>query len=301
MFLAAEAEGCGLTLAEFGEVLSVVGAKCNFGQPSAVVPDPRQCAAFVRGLRLADLALAHACALGRESAWKRFLDLYRASLTKAAIAITRSATLGEELADSLYAELYGLRQTAPEDAGGAGGRLRRSPLASYSGRGSLMGWLRTTLAQRHVDLHRRTRRETPLADFDAPAPQTAPAPLPAHLLYLKHALTQTIRSLSPEDRFLLSAYFLDQRTLLEIGRILHVHEATVSRRIKRLAADLREELLLNLRLGGMNMRAAEEVLGIDPRDLEINLHWLLQTSQASPFQEEAALQTEAKQAETGQS
>ena len=117
-----------------------------------------------RSLHLSELALAHSCALGREAAWQRFLSLYRSSLTQAAIAITGSATVGHELADSLYAELYGLRELDGQ---------RRSPLASYSGRGSLLGWLRTTLAQRHIDYHRRTRREAPLDNVDVPAAEVS--------------------------------------------------------------------------------------------------------------------------------
>ena len=287
LFLAAECEDKGLTLQDFAAMLTAVGLRCNFNQPPSVMPDSNQRAAFVRSLRLADLTLSHACVLGRrEAAWKCFLDLYRGPLTKAAVSITRSATLGEDLADSLYAELYGIRQKDAKHPSDASKLQRDSLLASYSGRGSLLGWLRTILAQRFVDYRRRAHRETPVGDFVAPAPQPAAKPLPAHLVFLRHALDRTFRSLNPENRFLLSAYFLDQRTLVEIGHILHVHEATVSRRIKRLSHDLRDELLLNLQMGGLSLHAAEEAVGIDPRDLEINLRWLLQTSQVSPFQEQ---------------
>jgi RNA polymerase sigma-70 factor (ECF subfamily) len=275
----AEAETCGLTVEEFSSILGAVGSKLNYGLTTGVPADSAQRSAFLRGLRLPELALAHACALGREAAWQRFLGLYRAPLTQAAIAIAGSATLGHDLADSVYAELYGLKQD------GAG---RRSPLSSYTGRGSLLGWLRATLAQRHVDHHRRTRRETPLDALDAPAPEPAAGPLSAELARLTHALARTLQALPPEDRFLLSTYFLDRRTLLEISRTLHVHEATISRRLKRLAADLRKRLLQNLQAGGLSKRAAEEALGVDPRDVEINLRKLLQTSQPSTFSDRAA-------------
>ena len=140
---------------------------------------------FLRSLRLEDLALATACVLGREDAWQRFLNLYRAPLTQAAVAITGSSTLGHDLADSLYSELYGLREVEGQ---------RRSPLASYSGRGSLLGWLRTTLAQRHVDHHRRTHRESPLDTLDAPAPPAEPTPVAAELTGLTRAITSTLES-----------------------------------------------------------------------------------------------------------
>jgi RNA polymerase sigma-70 factor (ECF subfamily) len=274
LWLVSEAESCALTQTEFAAALTAVGVKHNHGHPSGTLTDAAQKAAFYRALRLPDLALAQACALGRDAAWQRFLKLYRAPLTQAAIAITGSATLGHDLADSLYSELFGLTERDGQ---------RRSPLASYSGRGSLMGWLRTTLAQRHVDHHRRTYRETPLDTLDAHAPQPAPAQPPAELAHLAQALARSFEALDAEDRFLLASYFLDRQTLLQIARVLHVHEATISRKLKRLTSDLRKQLLRNLQSGGLSKRAAEEALGTDPRDLELNLRALLQTSQSPPF------------------
>ncbi len=279
LWIAAKAERFGLTLDEFGSVLESVGAKLNYGLPPGSVPGDAQCTNFLRSLHLEELALARACALGREVAWEHFVDTYRVPLTQAATAIAGSATLGHELADSLYSELYGLREID-----GA----RRSPLASYSGRGSLLGWLRTTLAQRHIDYHRRTRREAPLDTINAPAPLATPSPAPAELGQVAEAVARTLQDLPPEDRFLLSAYFLDRQTLLQIARTLGVHEATVSRRIKRLTVDLREQLIRNLRTGGLSQNAAEEALGADPRDIEINLRGLLQTSQISAFSDQKA-------------
>jgi RNA polymerase sigma-70 factor (ECF subfamily) len=282
LWLKAGAAASGLTRDELSTALCSVGAKFNYGLPAAAHPDHAQKADFLRSLRLEDLALATACALGREVAWQRFVALYRAPLTQAAVAITGSGTLGHDLADSLYSELYGLRQVEGQ---------RRSPLASYSGRGSLLGWLRTTLAQRHVDHHRRTHRESPLDTLDAPAPQ--PEPAPAELTGLARAITITLESLSAEERYLLSSYFLDGQPLAQIGRVLHVHEATISRRLKRLLTDLRKRLLHHLQAGGLSKRAAEEALGNDPRDLEINLRALLQSSQITSFSEQTAVKAAA--------
>jgi RNA polymerase sigma-70 factor (ECF subfamily) len=273
----AEAESCGLSVEEFGSVLTFAGAKANYNLPPGTEPDDAQRAAFFRGLHLGELALALACARGREAAWELFLGRYRSALIQMATAITGSATLGRDLADSLYAELYGLRE--------AGGE-RRSPLASYSGRGSLAGWLRTTLVQRSRDHHRRTYRETPLDTLDSPAPR--PEPIPSELPLLTTAIARTLRSLTTEDRFLLSAYYIDRQTLLTISRTLHVHEATISRRLRRLAESLRKQLLENLISAGLSPAAAEEALGADPRDIEINLPRLLQTSQTNPFSQQTA-------------
>jgi RNA polymerase sigma-70 factor, ECF subfamily len=284
LWLTAKAAAGGLTCDEFSTTLCCVGTKFNYGLPAAAHPDHAQKADFLRSLRLEDLALATACVLGRELAWQRFLNLYRASLTQAAVAITGSGTLGHDLADSLYSELYGLREVEGQ---------RRSPLASYSGRGSLLGWLRTTLAQRHVDHHRRTYRESPLDTLDAPAPQPQPAPVAAELMGLTRAITGTLQGLSAEERYLLSSYFLDRQPLAQIACVLRVHEATISRRLKRLLTDLRKRLLQQLQTGGLSKRAAEEALGNDPRDLEINLRALLQSSQDTSFSEKTATSTAA--------
>ncbi|HTB95818.1 MAG TPA: sigma-70 family RNA polymerase sigma factor [Terracidiphilus sp.] len=279
LYQRADAGTCGLTTDEFARALSFVGLKHNFGLPAGLTASPHQIEAFFTGLHLPELALAQACALGCEAAWEIFLRKYRGFLTQTAIAITGSSGLGQELADSLYAELYGLRAREGE---------RRSPFASYSGRGSLQGWLRTTLVQRFHDHHRRTHRESRLDELEFPAPESVqPAAAPDNSL-LALAVSDTLRALPAESRFLLAAYFLDQQTLLQIARALQVHEATVSRRLTRLVADVRKHLLADLHHRGLSKRSAQEALGTDPRDVEINLRASLQATQVQPFSEQEA-------------
>jgi RNA polymerase sigma-70 factor (ECF subfamily) len=198
----------GLTQSQFAEVLVAVGNKHSYsvGPESSVTPERRE--AFWRALRLEDLALASACALGIDAAWETFVHRFRDFLERTAIGITGSSSLGKDLADSLYSERDG---------------QRRSPLASYSGRGCLAGWLRTTLAQRYVNHHRQTARQTPLDTHDFPAPVPPSEPSAALTSKLSEGVTRTIAELGAEDRFLISAYFLDQRTLREISYLLQVH------------------------------------------------------------------------------
>jgi RNA polymerase sigma-70 factor (ECF subfamily) len=270
----ADADSVALGKDELAKVLLAVGTKYNYGLPAGAAATRTQIGDFWHSLHLQELALAHACALGRDVAWQRFLALYREPLTQAAIGITRSATRGQELADSLYSEIFGLTER---------GGKRQSPLAYYSGRGSLKGFLRATLAQRNVDHHRRTHRETSLPLEELPAPPPAPVPTSDVLSRLGQSLKAALGSLTPEERFVLSAYFLDQRTLLEIARMLRVHEATVSRRVNGLTLRIRKDLLKNLRAAGMSRAAAEEALGTDPRDLDMNLRSLLQASRPAAF------------------
>ncbi len=277
-----DAGSWGLTRDEFEQILLDAGTAQNFGltETAALVPVTRkQQMNFFRNLCVGDLALARACARGNERAWEHFIAVYRQPLTRAAIAITGSETLGRDLADQLYAELYGLNMRDGQ---------RRCPLLSYRGRGSLMGWLRTTLAQRHVDHYRRTRHEEPIDNFDAPAPDPPPQTTARELSQLEQAIEHAVSGRDAEDRYLLAAYYLDGRTLLEIARVLGVHEATVSRRLRRAEKEIRKQILKHLQRQGMSRRAAEEAMGAAARDLEVNLKKLLQNSQSEAFQEQAA-------------
>lgn len=220
---------------------------------------------FSRNLRLEDLALARGCAAGNERAWEVFMLRFREKLYDVARQITRQDASGRELADSVYAELFGTRSRE-------GARI--SKLASYSGRGSLDGWLRTVLAQEYVNTYRKQRRVVSLdeeseqgAQFPAPAAEAA---APADPL-LERATEETLRALAEEDRFLLASYFLDGRTLAQIARVLAVHESTISRRVEKLTRSIRKWIVKRLVSYGMNRRQAEETLSADVRDLMVDI------------------------------
>lgn len=101
-------------------------------------------------LHVEELALARGCAAGNERAWEDFLSRYRERLHRAARGIAGSDSKGKELADSLYAELFGTRLRQGQ---------RASKLLQYSGRGSLEGWLRIVLAQEFINGYPRTCRD----------------------------------------------------------------------------------------------------------------------------------------------
>jgi len=272
----AGAELLEVSRAEFAEALETIGARDNFGLDPEKRANERQRETFWRVLHLQELAIARGCALGRESAWRRFLAQYQEQLIRAAVEMTGSAALGGELASALYSELFGLTERE--------GR-RWSPLLRYSGRGSLMGWLRAILAQRRVNQYRKIGRETELGEIE-PAATVSEQIEPEQLEGLRLALKMTLSEASAEERFLLSAYYLDQHTLHEISRVLRVHEATISRKLKRATERLRKQLLRTLTARGLSRRAAEEALGTDPRDVDINLRKLLQKSAGAPISDQ---------------
>ena len=275
------AQAWGLGRDDFNRILREAGAAQNFGLSPGATASAEQQAAFLRELKVDDLVLAKACAAGDERAWEQFVAQYGQPLTRAAIAISGSETVGRDMADAFYAELYGL-----ELRDGA----RRCPLDSYRGRGSLLGWLRTTLAQRFVDHYRRTHREQPLDDFDAPVADDPVEEDGSKSPMLAQAIEVALRSVGAEERFLMAAYYLDDRTLAQIATVLRVHEATISRRLRRATESVRKEIVRSLTKAGMSRRAVEEALGVDPRyvDLKMDLKKLLQSSEPEAFPEKAA-------------
>ncbi len=230
---------------------------------------------FLESLKTEELALARGCASGHEKAWEVFLGRYRSTLYSAAFSIAKEERSAKELADSLYAELYGL----PRESG-----RRVSKLEYYKGRGSLEGWLRTVVAQEFVNRYRRTKHEVSLEEkveagvqFEAPVVAE-----PAKGSDLDSATAKAMSGLEAEERFLLASYFLDGRTLAEIGRALRVHESTISRKLERVTAGLRKAIRKELMAGGMSSRQADELMqDLDVRDLNVNVRANLQQETGS--------------------
>lgn len=235
--------------------------------------------AILHSLHVEDLVLAQACAAGNEAAWENFLAHYRSLLYQAAGSICGSAEAGRELADSLYTDLFGLREREGE---------RQSPLLSYQGRGSLAGWLRSVLAQRYVDHYRKQQRESSLEDAAVEIAAQVPEefPEPDGLQKLEQAAQVALSALNAEERFLLAAYYLDGHTLREIADLLKVHESTVSRSLAKLTAALRKRILQRLRSGRSSRAQAEELMRIDVRDLNIEVRKILQETRTASFHQQ---------------
>jgi RNA polymerase sigma-70 factor (ECF subfamily) len=264
LFRDSQAAIYGFSEAEFATLLVHVAQKLA---PETPIDS---CSDLLRSLRLEELALARGCAAGNEHAWAVFLTRFREKLYDAARCVTKEDSSARELADSLYADLYG---TAERDG------VRVSKLGFYSGRGSLEGWLRTVLAQQWVNRYRKGKRLVSLDEeaedgvqFAAPETNRS-TPVSEHLVIATDA---ALAALSAEDRYILASYYLDKRTLAEIGKILGVHESTISRKVERLATNLRKEILGRLTKLGMSRRQAEEALDVDVRDVQIDIRARLQ-------------------------
>ena len=233
LYREAHAEKWSVPLERFTEAL----------QTSAERAAPADVARYLRGLHLEDLALACACAAGDERAWDHFVREHRPVLYRSADALAPGGS-ARELADSLYGDLFGIRERDGE---------RQSLFRYFHGRSSLATWLRAVLAQRHVDAIRAARRLDPLPDDESgnvsiSASTVAPDPdRNRYLLLVQRALTVAISMLTDKDRLRLACYYSQELTLAQTGRILREHEATVSRQLAKTRQTLRREVERRLR------------------------------------------------------
>jgi RNA polymerase sigma-70 factor (ECF subfamily) len=218
-----------------------------------VTASPAEIEVYLKSLNLEDLALAAACNSGIETAWEFFIGSFRQELRNAARAILRGTgsrddARAEELADSLYAELYGVRSTE--------GGSRKSLFQYFHGRSKLSTWLRAVLAQRHVDLLRTSGKTVSLESHgdgeprrEVPARAEPPRADPNRAKYLARldrALSTALAELAPREKTIVAYYYVDPLTLAEIGSIVREHESTISRQLERIRRALRESVTQKL-------------------------------------------------------
>jgi RNA polymerase sigma factor (sigma-70 family) len=235
--LLAGIERWGISAARFAEEL----ARCAAARFRGERPGIEELNVYVGALRLEDLGLACACADGVAEAWEHFIGVYRGYLRACAGAMLKrsaSAPEVEELADSLFSELYGLSA-----------EKRGSLLRYFHGRSSLKTWLRAVLAQRHVDRIRAGRKFEELEDEDgadgaklpvaAGVVQAADPHRAKYLLKFTTALQTALANLNARDVELLRMYYAEQKKLAEIGRGLGEHESSVSRHLEKVRQEVR--------------------------------------------------------------
>lgn len=209
---------------------------------------------YLESIRAEDLALAIACRVGVATAWEIFIGKYRPILYASARAICRDEMAAREIADSMWAELYGVGVGIGVDTRGA---KRRSLLDYFHGRSSLATWMRAIVAQRHIDTVRGSRRFEQL-DENIEAPDSRNEnhqnddrnDEPGHLRMMEvfaAVLSAALAALPAKDRMRLGYYYRDELTLREIARLTGEHESTVSRRLEHTRTELRASVARELR------------------------------------------------------
>ena len=207
---------------------------------------------FVEEIRADDLCLIIACERGDEKAWEDLVANFDPAVKSAARKMTANSEDAEDLAGSIWAELYGLRQDAEGN--------KKSKLAYYSGRGSLAGWLRAVVSQLAVDEFRKQSKFVQIeenrefenlaedASHDSNNSQVLHHELnPEELLTeqqttadVSTALRAAIGTLEDEDRLILKMYYFDDLKLKDIAATFGYHEATASRKLVRVQSEIRK-------------------------------------------------------------
>jgi RNA polymerase sigma-70 factor, ECF subfamily len=210
--------------------------------------------AFIDELRADDLCLVLACENGDEAAWNDLVKTQDKTVKAAARKISPKAEDADDLASSIWAELYGLKHDKD-------GKLK-SKLSYYSGRGSLGGWLRAIVSQLAVDQFRKQSKFVQVEEareFENLANESSGKA--ENLAVLAHhdnpeeifgekqmradvskALTAAIAELNTDDRLLLKLYYFDDLKLKDIGQMFGYHEATASRKVVRIQTEIRKSV-----------------------------------------------------------
>jgi RNA polymerase sigma-70 factor (ECF subfamily) len=219
----------------------------------------REVSGFIDELRADDLCLIIACERGDEKAWEDLVANFDATVKSAARKISANSEDAEDLASSIWAELYGLRVDAEGN--------KKSKLAYYSGRGSLAGWLRAVCSQLAIDQFRKQSKFVQIEEareFENLAEESSNhtgndqvlhhAASPEDLLTEKRtsedvttALSAAIAALADEDRLIVKLYYFEDLKLKDIAATFGYHEATASRRLVRIQNDIRKSVEKELR------------------------------------------------------
>lgn len=213
---------------------------------------------FIDEIRSDDLCLIIACERGDELAWEDLVANFDSTVKSAARKISSNQEDAEDLASSIWAELYGLRTDADGN--------KKSKLAYYSGRGSLAGWLRAVVSQLAVDQFRKQSKFVQIEEdreFENLANEAAHndgnhfgshTENPEDLFSegqtssdVTEALSTAIAELEAEDRLILKLYYFDDLKLKDIAATFGYHEATASRKLTRVQTEIRKGVERGLR------------------------------------------------------
>ncbi len=216
---------------------------------------------FIDEIRADDLCLVIACERGDEKAWEDLVANFDGTVKSAARKISGGNDDAEDLASSIWAELYGLRQDADGN--------KKSKLAYYSGRGSLAGWLRAVVSQLAVDQFRKQSKFVQVEEtreFENLANEAAESTNSNHNAIVSHAdnpeelisdkqsaadvsaaLRSAIEGLEAEDKLILKLYYFDDLKLKDIAATFGYHEATASRKLVRVQSEIRKAVERELR------------------------------------------------------
>jgi len=227
---------------------------------------------FLDSLRWGELFLTTACASGDGAAWQAFHLRYHGVIQKAARHCTENASEAQELSESMMSDLFLPVSTASG--------TKTNKIGQYDGTGSLEGWIKVVVTRMAIDQIRRSQKQISLEELDGELESRAgiqqqivstvgvdiPAASKMFVASLNHAMNQ----LGTQDKLILSLYYMEDLSLKEIGRLIKVHESTVSRTLDRLKKQLRKSVERHLR-DRFRVHAAEVAQLIEVAHLEVDV------------------------------
>ncbi|HEV2913515.1 MAG TPA: sigma-70 family RNA polymerase sigma factor [Pyrinomonadaceae bacterium] len=157
----------GVSQEDFSAALRTAVDKYLIDPVNGQAPSADQIRQFLSELQAQDLYLALACAQGNEHAWWEFDQTFRPFIERIARHLASAELDAEEVIDSVYVELFGTRVVSG---------VRQSKFATYTGRGTLRGWLRTVVWHAVIDLHRARRDEISVDDWTESGGETQDRP-----------------------------------------------------------------------------------------------------------------------------
>ncbi|MGZ8847575.1 MAG: hypothetical protein ACXW3C_14025, partial [Pyrinomonadaceae bacterium] len=202
-------------------------------------PSADEISRFIGGLRVLDLYLGLACLRGDEHAWWEFDRQHRSFIERWTRHLVRGDTDADEVIDVVYVELFGTKVVDGE---------RQSKFRTYTGRGTLRGWLRTIILHAAVDLHRAPKVEIPMEDWsesgdeftgrnvssgDAEDTMLTTVVRERYRSATVAALDQALATLDDHETLLLLYYHVEGLKLREIARIVEEPRSPIRRWFQR--------------------------------------------------------------------
>lgn len=187
-----------------------------------------------------DLYLTTACAYGNEDAWKRFHLLYRQSLVHFARPGRHDLIAAEDLADAVLVHLF------------LSDRSGQSRIYSYNGKGSLLGWLRVIVERKSISAIRVRDLLAKTTSLDDPMTENRGLAVlhrfneGAYEHHIANSLRMSCDRLKDEERQLLLWRYGRNFSLRAIANMMGIHQANVTRRLEKLLAKIRHEVVTHL-------------------------------------------------------
>jgi RNA polymerase sigma-70 factor (ECF subfamily) len=137
----------------------------------------------------------------------------------------------------------------------------RAGILRYAGLGPLVAWLRVVATRTATRVIREDARYVTLDTGGESAPDKGSADPELRFLkeegaeQVERALVRTLAALGDRDRTLLRLYFVEGMSLAALGRVYHVHQTTMVRRVQALRAALLAEIKRELALDSAELES----------------------------------------------